>query len=171
LAEVTKGIRTSPPHPDFASAGLKRRHLLEFRRVVPQILVQRIRVNREATLQAAEDTTVIAIADPEDALRVGHRQRLQHERVYQCEDPGIGPDPQRQRQQGGDGEALGRSQMAQSKTYVIEHIANTCELGKRYLTIHLSNLCHTVIHKPWNKTHLQPVNLCKKTNPKVVLYV
>ena len=72
-------------------------------------------------LRAAEDAAVVAVAQPVDALGIGHRQRFQHQGVDQREDPGIRADSQRQRDRRRGRESLGGQELPQGKPDIVEH--------------------------------------------------
>jgi len=67
---------------------------------VLQPLEERIREHAPALLRPALDAAVVAVADAIEALRVGDRERAQHDRVDQREDRGRAADAERERQNG-----------------------------------------------------------------------
>src|SRR2546430_13532085 len=69
---------------------------LELRSVVAQILIKGIAEYRPVILKAAFNAALIDVAHSIKLMRIGHRQRLQHDRVNQREDRGVRTNPQRQ---------------------------------------------------------------------------
>ena len=62
------GVRSGAPHADLPDAGLERRDVLELRRVLAQVVIKRVGVDREPSLQSAEHAAVVAVAEADDAL-------------------------------------------------------------------------------------------------------
>src|SRR5271154_862773 len=85
-------------HTDLAPTGLKRRHLLELRIIVPKHLVLVIGEERPIIPHAAVDAAVLLIAYAPQLIRVHHRQRLQQHRMHQRKDGGRRTNAKRERQ-------------------------------------------------------------------------
>src|SRR5436305_3324308 len=84
---------------------------LELRSVVAQILIKGIAEYRPVILKAAFNAALINVANPIKLMRIGHRQRLQHDRMHQGEDRGVRSNPQRERQHSRKGEARRHAQL------------------------------------------------------------
>ena len=104
---------------------MERGNLFELRRVVADVPVQSVREKSPAPvflLQSAINAANVVVANPVELRRIGHRQRLQHHRMDQGEDGGIGPNSQRQSQDGGDGEARAFPELSKGMAKVVEQV-------------------------------------------------
>src|SRR5216684_3917076 len=93
-------VHAGPADADAEAAGLEGRQLLELGRFGFEAFEERVREHAPAILRSALDAAVVAVADAVEALRVGDRERAQHDRVDQCEDRGRAAYAERERQDG-----------------------------------------------------------------------
>ena len=121
-------LASIPPCNDrpVAKSRLHRGQFLKLRCVLLQLL---IRVGREQRIVAIvvrspTHAAVVVVAQPEQRLRIRHRQVLQQHRIDERKDRSVRPNAQRQRQNGGHSESRGLSQLPQRVANILVQIPN-----------------------------------------------
>src|SRR5580765_4516956 len=93
-------VYAGPTDAGAEAAGLEGGQLFELGRFGFEAFEERVREHAPAILRSAIDAAVVAVADAVEAVRLGDRERAQHDRVDQREDGGRAADAKRERQDG-----------------------------------------------------------------------
>src|ERR1017187_899786 len=109
-------VRAAAARAQFGQATLKCGQLAELRRVIAELLIERVGINVPVFLQSPKHAAIVAAPEAVQVLGILHRQRLEHHRVHQREDGRVGPDTQSQRQHADDGKPRRLPQPAESIT-------------------------------------------------------
>src|SRR5207302_7886427 len=113
---------------------------LELRSVVAQILIKGIAEYRPVILKAAFNAALINVAYSIKLMRIGHRQRLQHDRVHQGEDRGIRANAERERQHSRKGEAGRLAQLPYRVSKIMKKGIHSPPICKQPQTVILSEV-------------------------------
>src|SRR5580658_7866734 len=101
-------------------AAAERGHLAELGSVIPQLLIEGIRINSKISLEAIQHATTIAFSEAVKFARICKWQAFHHDRMDQRKDGGVCADAERESQYGDNGEARALAQLARAETDVLQ---------------------------------------------------
>jgi hypothetical protein len=106
-------------------ASLERGHLAELRRVIAELLIERIGVNVPVVLESPDHAAIVATPEAVQLFGVLDRQGLQHDGVYQGKDGRVGPNAQSQRQHADNGKPRRLPQPAECIAKILHQLHGT----------------------------------------------
>src|SRR5580658_2747658 len=101
-------------------AAAERGHLAELWSVIPQLLIECIRINSKISLEAIKHATISAFSEAVKFARICKWQALHHDGMDQRKDGGVRADAERESQYCDDGKARALAQLARAETDVLQ---------------------------------------------------